>query len=117
MRACIDGLAAERRAGGSFATAVRGVTELLGSGRDAVFELRLEAAERVAEVQCADLLGIVREAVSNALRHGAAKTVRIRLHEDAGRLCLLVQDDGRGFDPEKICRAATVSPTCARAPA
>jgi signal transduction histidine kinase len=32
VRACIDGLAAERAAGGSFAAVVRGVTEMLGSG-------------------------------------------------------------------------------------
>ena len=101
VRACIDGLAAERSAGGTLAAAVRGVAELLGSGRDVAFDLRLEAAERVAEAHYADLLGIIREAVSNALRHGAAKAVTVRLHEDAGRLCLLVQDDGRGFDPEK----------------
>jgi signal transduction histidine kinase len=102
VRACIDGLVATRRGGGSFAAAVHTITEMLGSGREATFELALAAADRVAVAQCADLLGIVREAVSNALRHGAARHVAIRLHEDAGRLCLLVQDDGRGFDPDKI---------------
>ncbi len=105
VRACIDGLAETRRAGGSFAAAVRAIAEMLGSGREAVFDIRLDAAGRLAEAHYADLLGIVREAVSNALRHGAAHNVTIRLHEDAGRLCLLVQDDGRGFDPEKISSA------------
>jgi signal transduction histidine kinase len=101
VRACIDGVAEARRAGGSFAAAVRAITEMLGSGREVTFDLSLAAAGRLAETQYADLLGIVREAVSNALRHGAAKKVAIRLHEDADRLCLLVQDDGRGFDLEK----------------
>ena len=102
VRACIDDLAAARRGGVSFAAAVNTIAEMLGSGRETTFDLSLAAANRLVETQYADLLGIVREAVSNALRHGAAHHVTIRLHEDAGRLCLLVQDDGRGFDPENI---------------
>jgi len=99
MRATIGGLAPDRQQRQSFPTAVALVLEMLGSGRTVAFDTRLDetATARVAEAQCADLLQIIREAVSNALRHGAAKTVTVRLNEDQGRLCLLVQDDGRGF--------------------
>jgi signal transduction histidine kinase len=107
MRAAIGGLSAARQQEQSFSAAVRTVTEMLGSGRDATFATYFDAAAaaRVGETQLPDLLQMIREAVSNALRHGAAKTVTLRLHEDAGQLALLVQDDGRGFDPEKVSPA------------
>jgi signal transduction histidine kinase len=101
MRAAIGGLSAARQQEQSFPAAVGLVLEMLGSGRAVVFDTRLDAAAaaRVGEGQYADLLQIIRETVSNALRHGAANTVTVRLNEDQGSLCLLVQDDGRGFDP------------------
>ena len=40
---------------------------------------------------------IVREAVSNAVRHGKARTISVHLHETDG-LWLRVSDDGVGFD-------------------
>lgn len=45
------------------------------------------------------LLRIIRELVSNALRHGEAKSVRIAGTIEADKLLVSVQDDGRGFDP------------------
>jgi len=42
--------------------------------------------------------------VSNALRHGQAAQITIRLHEDGARLALLVQDNGAGFDPDTASR-------------
>ena len=44
------------------------------------------------------LLRILREALSNALRHGAARRVTVRLRGPAP-LRLQVEDDGTGFDP------------------
>lgn len=45
------------------------------------------------------LLRIIRELVSNALRHGAAKSIRIAGALDGKQLLASVQDDGNGFDP------------------
>ena len=44
------------------------------------------------------LLRIVREAVNNAVRHGAADQIDIRLGSERGRLSIEVVDDGSGFD-------------------
>lgn len=41
---------------------------------------------------------IVQEALTNIVRHAQAKTVRIKLFENAGNLCCRINDDGRGFD-------------------
>jgi len=42
---------------------------------------------------------MISEAVSNALRHGGASTVRVEIRALAGELRLSVADDGRGFVP------------------
>jgi signal transduction histidine kinase len=43
------------------------------------------------------LLRILREAMTNAIRHGQAKTIRVSL-DGPGPLVLVVGDDGEGFD-------------------
>jgi len=50
------------------------------------------------------LLRIVREAVTNAARHGEANVVRVRF-TNGGPLRLSVEDDGIGFDPEATAQA------------
>lgn len=47
------------------------------------------------------LLQISREAISNAVRHGGARTIDIRLGEETGHVFLRVRDNGRGFDPAR----------------
>jgi len=46
------------------------------------------------------LYRIAQEAVTNAVKHGAAKQVDIRLEKDGPDLCLTIVDDGIGF-PDK----------------
>ena len=63
-------------------------------------DLRLEVADSVdtdAETR-EGLVRIVREAVTNAARHGAARSVTVELQRD-GELRLRIVDDGIGFDP------------------
>ncbi|WP_165227573.1 ATP-binding response regulator [Aquisphaera insulae] len=49
---------------------------------------------------------VIQEALTNALRHGKANRVRIELAEREGALHLLVEDDGRGFDPDAAMERA-----------
>jgi PAS domain S-box-containing protein len=51
-----------------------------------------------------DLVHVVREALSNASRHGGAATARVSLRREAGRAVLEVADDGCGFDVERATR-------------
>jgi signal transduction histidine kinase len=51
------------------------------------------------------LLRITREAVSNAIRHGGAGRVCLRLRRDAEGSRLLVEDDGTGFDVDEASRS------------
>jgi signal transduction histidine kinase len=50
-----------------------------------------------AELQV-EVLRILHEACSNAIRHGAATRIDVRLAVSPGRLEMRVQDNGRGFD-------------------
>jgi two-component system NarL family sensor kinase len=50
----------------------------------------------------AGLYRIAQEAVGNALRHAAARTIRLKLAVQPGQVRLLISDDGRGFDAQAI---------------
>lgn len=65
----------------------------------------LDDSVRVGHAQRHALLRITREAVSNAIRHGQADAVCVRLNRDAGGCRLVVEDDGRGFDPAAASRS------------
>lgn len=51
------------------------------------------------------LYGIASEAISNAVRHGRPKNVRIDLRSVRGRAVISIVDDGRGFDPAAVVRS------------
>jgi PAS domain S-box-containing protein len=48
------------------------------------------------------LYRIIQEATSNIIKHAAADRVKIGLFLDDGALHLLIQDNGRGFDPASV---------------
>jgi len=52
-----------------------------------------------AEVETA-VYRIVQEALTNVLKHAAAKTVSLVLERKLKQLRVLIEDDGQGFDPE-----------------
>lgn len=45
---------------------------------------------------------VAQEAINNIVRHAEAKTAVITLCQNEGRICLWVEDDGRGFDVDQI---------------
>jgi signal transduction histidine kinase len=53
------------------------------------------------------VLRVVQEAVSNVVRHAAARRVRIRLSFRAACLCVKVADDGKGFAVKRDFRSYT----------
>jgi signal transduction histidine kinase len=103
VRTYIVGLAPEslRRAG--FARALGHLLNELRAGREALFDIQVddEAAAQLTPEQSIEVLQVAREAVSNALRHGRAARITIRMHQGDHEVCLLVQDDGLGFDPAR----------------
>ena len=73
------------------------------SGVVTVVEVNEQVASELAS-RGADIVQIVREALSNVGRHAEATTCRVRLQRDReGRVVLEIDDDGSGFDPTR-CR-------------
>lgn len=67
-----------------------------------------------------ELLLLLREAISNALRHGHARLVQIRLAlspDDPDLAQLTIIDDGTGFDPDSVKRGRGLDNLFARAAA
>jgi two-component system NarL family sensor kinase len=48
------------------------------------------------------LYRIAQEALANACKHANAQHIQLSLTADDESLCLVVQDDGRGFDPDHV---------------
>jgi signal transduction histidine kinase len=65
------------------------------------FQLRAasRAADRIGAEQAGHILSIAREAMSNSLRHSAARTGTLSLDLHDRGIRLIVEDDGIGFDP------------------
>jgi hypothetical protein len=51
---------------------------------------------------CAQAVRIVRECLTNALKHADPAEVQVRLDYDVRQLQLAISDDGRGFDPASV---------------
>ncbi len=81
--------------------ALRKHVEVLRRLHDVEIELDIDddVAAREEGDRDRELLRVAQEALHNAVRHSAAHTVAVRLHEGDGRLVLEVDDDGIGFDP------------------
>lgn len=51
------------------------------------------------------LYHIVREGLNNVVKHSGASQVRIALRARRGRISLIIEDDGRGFEPGRVSGA------------
>jgi signal transduction histidine kinase len=58
-----------------------------------------EAVALIRPQQAPDVVNILREAVSNAVRHGQARHLTLRAERGDNVVALAVQDDGAGFTP------------------
>lgn len=65
------------------------------------FEPRV-SFERLEPLLQATVFRVVREAVTNARRHGKAKRIEIRMTEVGAYVILEIQDNGCGFDPSQV---------------
>jgi signal transduction histidine kinase len=103
VRSYITGLTPENLRRASFSKAVTSLFEQLRAGRDVGFEITIDeaAAATLSVEQNVEALQIAREAISNALRHGNASQITLRMHQGDAEVCLLVHDNGRGFDANR----------------
>jgi PAS domain S-box-containing protein len=101
IRNFIAGLESEILQGGDFATALRIMVKTLSASHATRGLVTIEdrAARLISTEQALHLMNVVREALSNSLRHGRAQKATISFKELSRSLRLSVTDDGVGFDP------------------
>jgi signal transduction histidine kinase len=61
----------------------------------------LERAGRLPVPVETNLYRIVQEALNNVLKHAKAKKVDVLLQRDRENISLIIEDDGKGFDPDQ----------------
>lgn len=101
LRNFITGLEPEALKQKTFAQAVGSLVELHQSVARVETDIAIDEplTEQLPTTMRADALQIIREAMSNSLRHGRVGRVRIALVRDGTWARLEVSDDGTGFDP------------------
>lgn len=84
-----------------------------------VLERRFDetALALVSPQQAPELVNLVREAISNSVRHGRASRIVLRAAHDAGALAFSISDDGSGFVPDAAATGHGLSNMRARASA
>lgn len=107
VRSYINGLSPDALRRQTFTQAVQVLTRELAAGRAIAFDVAIDdtAAGNLPGDVATDLLQIVREAVSNSLRHGGASRVGIRLQASDHGTVLAVEDNGAGFAPATRSRS------------
>ena len=79
--------------------AVRALAQRVdGTAGTRVVPRHVDAARRLAREVEAGAFHVVREAVTNAIKTGRARTVSIDVRDDTSAVIALVEDDGVGFD-------------------
>lgn len=101
VRAHIAGLSPDAVRCQSFVEALQGLLASFENLTGTQFEQRVDAgtAALLTPTQATEALHILREAVSNAVRHGGARRVSVRGQAGVNEVVLAVHDDGGGFDP------------------
>jgi signal transduction histidine kinase len=100
IRDYISGLSATKVRSNSISQALREVVADLRAGRPTDIEVNIDeaTAAQLSDSQTSETIQIVREAVSNALRHGGAQHIIVQLTSADARAELDIRDDGTGFD-------------------
>ncbi len=78
------------------------VRQVVPSGIDVVTNVNAPALHELGARDVEDLVYIAREALSNAVRHGKPTKVAIDLKQTSDETQMTIQDNGVGFEPEKV---------------
>jgi signal transduction histidine kinase len=75
-----------------------------GAGLEVSTRVSVGGAERLAPETESAVYRVVQEALTNVAKHARARHVRVEVARENGSVDVLVEDDGRGFDPSS-CRS------------
>ncbi len=89
--------------GANIGPILRGMTEQVSHEFGVPVECRFSGPPFNLDQSTAhEVLMVVREALHNAIRHGQPASIQVTVDFQESELCVLVQDDGRGFDAAQM---------------
>ncbi len=101
VRNFIAGLDSDILQSGKFSATLRAMIQMLVANHPMRCHLAIDetAVCRLSTEQALHMMNIVREAISNSLRHGYATKATVSLKPLARSICLTIRDNGEGFEP------------------
>ena len=102
VRAYLEELEPTRVTHQTFTGALEELIGTFAAGQEVQIEQRIDAdaVALIPPLQIAEIMNILREALSNSLRHGQARRLTLLVGRGDQQVALAVQDDGRGFVPQ-----------------
>ena len=104
LRAYITGLEPEMTEGAHLPTVLTSLARAMEHSDSLRCQVDIDpvAAGRMTTEQATHIVFIVREAMSNGLRHAEARNESISLQWHGEGVRLTIEDDGRGFNPDAV---------------
>ncbi len=104
LRRHINGLEPECMSGQQWTEEMRTLVYTVEKSQNLHFGLQIDqaAADLLTPEEATHLLYVVKESISNSVRHAQATSGTVSLHAQEGAVRLEVTDDGLGFDLEKF---------------
>ena len=104
VRNFIAGLESHVIQGGDFPTALRNLVETMSSSASIKCRARINetSARQLSTEQALHIINIVREGVSNALRHSGATRITVSLQDLTRSVRLTITDNGVGFNTSSV---------------
>jgi protein-histidine pros-kinase len=88
------------------AAALRHLAKTVAQPAQIEYEVSIHDHERLSDAQALGLFRIVQEALTNVVRHAAARHMAIVGYDGEGRYHLTITDDGKGFDAAQVRQGA-----------
>ncbi|MGE0470739.1 MAG: PAS domain S-box protein [Nitrospira sp.] len=104
VRNFIMGLESHLMQGGDISTALRTMVQTMCGSSSATCRVRIddEVGQYISTESALHLINIVREGLSNALRHSRATRITVSLGKLIGSIRLTIIDNGIGFNPKSV---------------
>lgn len=104
VRNFIMGLESHLMQGGDISTALRTMVQTMCGSSSATCRVRIddEVGQYISTESALHLINIVREGLSNALRHSRATRITVSLGQLIGSIRLTIIDNGIGFNPKSV---------------
>jgi len=104
VRNFIVGLESDLIQGGDFPTALRTMVHTMCGSSSAACRVRIDdaAGRYISTERALHIIHIVREGLSNSLRHSHATRITVSLRQLIGSVRLTIADNGIGFNPRSV---------------